>query len=1122
MSQAIRQSDLFTGNDWQVIYRAFTNINFNASDPPSINRALREYIQQNYPENFNDWIESSEFVAIIDLISWIAGTLAFKTDINARESFLETAQQRDSILRLARFISYNPSRNQCGQGLVKLVRISTNDDVYDGYGNNLNSQTISWDNPDDPDWFERFIIILNSASISTAPFGVPLKNGTVGGVKTQSYRLNNTISDARLSFNASIGGNSMPFEIVNCDFDSGGGIYERSPDYFDALSFLYRNDGNGNASPNTGFFLMFKQGTLSNTDFNIPIPVENNVLSIPVTGVNDTDVWVQSVNDSGNILYSWNKVPAIFSENITYNNYDPSMRSIFSVITGKNDTISVRFSDGRFGAVPTGNIRVWHRTSNGLSYQIRPTDMNLVRITIPYYNRANVKRNLTLTFSLQETLSNSVPAETNEQIQARAPSVYATQNRMVSGQDYNIFPLQSTAALKVKALNRVYSGHSRFIDLNDPTGNYQGVNVFADDGIFFKENYKIYSEVPTTFTSVANDIISLYLQTTVNRPEVRNFGNDTILRVSNITPSGITWKRATTDDSFITTGYFHSLTELTSYIVPGATILFSIGSKIEWATIVNITGNATLAPTPGSPGPVVLSLPITDGASIIKILPALNTNFDSSAYDALINNIKSPKQSDIWYDYSSQLWIINPTLDGSGNPPKESMFLVAKLIYNHGSWCIESEGTRYVFESLRDVKWYNDGRKTTDQKTGTAANDSIKILKINENLNDFAPVGNSFVRTGRGLQSDYDLSVDRIYLNRDGSPNPLRTTVMLSDTNYDGYADFPDTFYRIIASPAPGETSIIPEQYLFWKHDVTYGDVPLSNSVYLYEDSIQLHSSTPPNGTIGFQIDSPNPLLRNTFWVYSNSNWSGPQRIGTYSFGIGRGPNIAVKFFPRGLVDINSNIASIALNPQPPISFQWKHYASNDHRIDPARTNINDIFILTSGYDYLVRLWIANGSDPNTIPTPPTELELRLAFENFEDYRMFSDQIVWRPASYKFLFGVGADDQVRGQFKVVLLPNTTLSDGEVSSEVVRAINTYFTAAYWDFGETFYFTELAAYIHQQLSNVISSIVFVPTYSNSNFGDGFEITCRPDQIFISTAQVSDIVIIKANTPSNLRIR
>ena len=95
MSISSRQSELFCGGDWKVLYQAVTQINFNASDPITINQALRTYIQQNYPEDFNDWIIQSEFVAIIDLLSWLAGTLAFKTDISVRENFLEVAEARE-------------------------------------------------------------------------------------------------------------------------------------------------------------------------------------------------------------------------------------------------------------------------------------------------------------------------------------------------------------------------------------------------------------------------------------------------------------------------------------------------------------------------------------------------------------------------------------------------------------------------------------------------------------------------------------------------------------------------------------------------------------------------------------------------------------------------------------------------------------------------------------------------------------------------------------------------------------------------------------------------------------------------------------------------------------------
>jgi len=69
MAVSARQAELFAGESWQTIYAAFTQVNFNATDPVSINNALRAYIQMNYPETFNDWIVSSEFVALLDLLS---------------------------------------------------------------------------------------------------------------------------------------------------------------------------------------------------------------------------------------------------------------------------------------------------------------------------------------------------------------------------------------------------------------------------------------------------------------------------------------------------------------------------------------------------------------------------------------------------------------------------------------------------------------------------------------------------------------------------------------------------------------------------------------------------------------------------------------------------------------------------------------------------------------------------------------------------------------------------------------------------------------------------------------------------------------------------------------------
>ena len=111
VSQQQRQKQLFAAEDWQVIYQAFTQVNFNAYDFPTIRTAMVEYIRLNYPEDFNDWTESSEFVAIIDLLAYLGQSLAFRMDLNTRENFLDTAQRRDSIFRLARMLNYQPQRS---------------------------------------------------------------------------------------------------------------------------------------------------------------------------------------------------------------------------------------------------------------------------------------------------------------------------------------------------------------------------------------------------------------------------------------------------------------------------------------------------------------------------------------------------------------------------------------------------------------------------------------------------------------------------------------------------------------------------------------------------------------------------------------------------------------------------------------------------------------------------------------------------------------------------------------------------------------------------------------------------------------------------------------------------
>ena len=123
-------------------------------------------------------------------------------------------------------------------------------------------------------------------------------------------------------------------------------------------------------------------------------------------------------------------------------------------------------------------------------------------------------------------------------------------------------------------------------------------------------------------------------------------------------------------------------------------------------------------------------------------------------------------------------------------------------------------------------------------------------------------------------------------------------------------------------------------------------------------------------------------------------------------------------------------------------------------------------------------------------------------------------------ARFKPLFGTKADPMLRATIKVIKAGTTTASDSEIRTAVLSEINNYFTIDNWDFGDTFYFSELSAYLHAQLGDLINSVVLVPNDPLLTFGDLYEIRSAPYEIFVNAAQASDITVIAALTPSELQ--
>ena len=811
---ASRQQNLFAAEDWKIAYKAYSQVSYQAYDFDTMRKAMVDYVRTNYPENFNDYIESSEFIAIIELLAYLSQSLAFRMDLNSRENFLETAERRDSVFKLARMLGYNPKRNVAASGLLKMTSIKTSEPIIDSFGNNLSNRIIYWEDANNPDAYEQFITILNSAMSSVNRFTSPIKTGTVGNVKTELYQLN-TPFGSPITYNTelSINGTKRNFNIVNPDFKDNANFYERAPNPRNLFNLIYRNDGKGNGSANTGFYSMFKQGSLQFEDFNYTTPVVNRTENINVENINESDVYLQEIDTTGVVLNQWEKIPNTVGQTLNYNSKSLETKNLYSIENQGTGGIRLRFPDGNFGNVPSGIYRLWYRVSDPVRYTIQPEDARNINIVVPYVNNAGKQYSLTLTFALQYSVANSFPAESLAAIKERAPQTFYTQNRMVSAQDYNVFPQsQSGNVTKIKAINRTHAGHSRYIDLNDPTGTYHNVDTFADDAYLYKEEANLVDNVFINNDTRALEVASSIIPAKLKDRRVINFTYST-MRDAYVEPSAggnyATFKYNISDavvwnplplsqqskTGFISeqfsTGEINVLTNNTSTtktFKENSFLKFVDPSNPEdynWVRIVKIDNAGALsAGLSTSLGPITLSDEIPQGWEVREIIVSMRKLFTVDETNSIKNEILKRKTFGIGYNLTSDSWYIIPNesltteaktgkyrIDGNQQGPSSWVVLMQYSIVDVATYkyVMTVRGTDYVIQSENDLKFYN----VKGVKSLGSDNRSNKDTVIFTRINSKPGTAETFEWTGnawRNAQLGYDALPVGIRVNI-----PLRT-----------------------------------------------------------------------------------------------------------------------------------------------------------------------------------------------------------------------------------------------------------------------------------------------------------------------------------------------------------
>jgi hypothetical protein len=1057
------------------------------------------------------------------MIAFLGQNLSFRIDLNARENFLETAERRESVLRLARMLSYNPRRNQAANGLLKFDTIKTTENLLDSNGLNMAGITVKWNDQTNSNYFEQFTKILNSALPLSNSIGNPLKSSLIADVQTQKYRLNATnTGQAIYPFTKRIEGVSTRFEIVSSDILDQT-ILEEAPLPGNSPAFLFRDDGQGAGSNNTGFFMHFRQGKLETGNFTVSNPTPNQAVQIDAENINDSDVWLFALNSAGFESNEWQKIDSTEGNNVIYNSLFNKTRDVFAVTTRVGDRINLNFSDGVFGNLPAGNFKTYYRTSNNRRSVITPSAISTVSIEIPYQSKNGTSHTLTVGLKLNYTISNSSESETDTEIKQNAPATYYTQNRLITGEDYNIGPLAiSQDIIKTKSSNRISSGISRFFDLKDASGKYSNTSLFSDDGVIYKEEF---TEKQSFTFATQTDIEGVIYNTIEGILGSSNAQSFYLAKYPKIIVSDLnaSWTQSSTstnqtlglfndvDGNSYTVGTFTAnslrLLEagtLLKFVAPSGKHFMPNGTLMDdgdsdhlgkttykWCKVVSVVGNGTVIDEDGI-APIKLNDVIPTGAILEQVIPNFSKVLINDIKTQLIDQAFEYKDFALRYDQYNRQWKIVLAEDintlgdfatgKAGDITGENLDASWMLYFKTDGekYTITYRNLRYVMESADEIRFFFDAAdKIYDPSTGQVVRDKIDILNINRQPGKLTP----FTR-------DFNWTITDAYRDVEGYLDSRKIQVQFIDLDDDGVVDDPDIFEQIVGEEniaiATADKIIFQKKYTTTDgvEDFKYFANTNAEIIVVQNETVIAPYSTRLEGQIFYLIDE----------------------------GIFRKLN-------KSLNNTTINTDYKSYFGRADLKFHYTHVADSGYRIDPSASNIIDTYILSKTYDTQVKQFITGSRAVR--PMPPSNDELFRSYGGeINKIKSISDEVIYHPAKYKILFGDKAAPDLQVKFKIVKNASIVINDNELKSNIIEAINKFFDIENWDFGETFYFQELSAYIINQLSPKLVSILIVPRQTTQSFGSLFEIKSEPDEIFASAAKVSDIETIDQLTATNLQ--
>ncbi len=530
------------------------DVNYLGKDFSQFKKNLIDFTKQYFPDSYTDFSEASPGNVFMEMASYVGDVLSFYTDSNLKESMLEHANERGNVFNLARNLGYIPKNSVASQVTLDIFQllpaIGTGDNVRPNYDyalsvkagmsvkqNNGNSIFRTLDGIDfryssSADLTE--VTIYETDNTTNLPKYYLIKkqaNAVAGEIKSKDFTFTSPVAYDKIVLNE-----SNIIDIVSCTESDGDSWYEvpylAQDTILESIPNIAENDPDlapfRSDAPNLlklrktskrfikrtrtdgKLELQFGSGVSDNNDEEV-IPNPDNVGNGLAGFRRSLDVDI----DPSNFLYTrtYGQAPANTTLTITYTLGNGTQDNVdFGTLTKLN---SIEYDD---------NIN--DTTNGGL--------VNFIKSSLAVNN--------------PDPASGGKSADTIQDIKNNAMANFATQNRLVTREDYIVrsYSMPSSFGCVAKAYivpddqitqqDLVESRIKNPLALNMYVLGYNSTNQLIALNNAVKENLKTYLSTYRMLTDAVNikDAFIINIGIDFEISVLSNFNsNDVLLRCIN-------------------------------------------------------------------------------------------------------------------------------------------------------------------------------------------------------------------------------------------------------------------------------------------------------------------------------------------------------------------------------------------------------------------------------------------------------------------------------------------------------------------------------------------------------------------------------------------------------------